>query len=203
MSTMTDFTAQRRAAAPALELRPGTLEDHKRILYLIDETARWLATKGTDQWQEQWPSRDARDERVRVGLSEDRTWTVWDGGTLAATVTLQDKPDPRLWPDAAANDAVYPCRLVVDRAYAGQGLGAELMDWVGRSARDGYRARWIRIDVWTGNRALHAYYMRQGFEPKGLAPLPGYPAAALFQKATEAIGPFPRPLFREPLPVPY
>jgi GNAT superfamily N-acetyltransferase len=203
MSTMTHLTAQRRAASPALDLRLGTVEDHKRILYLIDETARWLATLGTTQWQKQWPSLHARDDRVRAGLSEDRTWTVWDGGILAATVTVQDKPDPRLWPDAAANEAVYPCRFVVDRMYAGQGLGAELMDWVGRSARDGYQARWIRIDVWTDNLALHAYYMRQGFEPMGLAPLRGYPAAARFQKSTESIGPVPRSLFRHPLPSPY
>jgi GNAT superfamily N-acetyltransferase len=224
MTTMTESSAQRRAARPTmigstpgehdgddsgpdrrspLQLRQGTPEDWKQITYLIDETAHWLATRGTDQWQRPWPDVDARDRRVRQGLAEGRTWILWDGVTLAATVTLQRKADPALWPDAVEDEAVYPCRLVVDRAYAGRGIGAELMDWAGRSARDGYGARWIRIDVWTTNRALHRYYQRQGFSSKGLAAVSGYPAAALFERPTAAIAPPEGRPFESPIPVPW
>jgi GNAT superfamily N-acetyltransferase len=191
------------APRPPLDLRLGTLDDWKQITYLIDETAQWLATRGTDQWQRPWPDVEARDRRVRVGLAEGRTWTVWDDVKLAATVTLQRTADPALWPDAAEDEAVYPCRLVVDRAYAGLGIGAELMDWAGRSARDGYGARWIRIDVWTTNRALHRYYQRQGFRSKGVATGTDSPAAALFEKPTAAIAPPEDWPFEGPIPVPY
>ena len=38
------------------------------------------------------------------------------------------------------------------------------VDWAGASAREQYQARWVRVDVWTTNHALHQYYRQQGFE---------------------------------------
>jgi N-acetylglutamate synthase-like GNAT family acetyltransferase len=50
----------------------------------------------------------------------------------------------------------------VDRAYGGQGLGAELLDWAGsKAANEG--ADWLRVDVWTTNEHLQHYYLKQGF----------------------------------------
>ncbi|XVQ13271.1 GNAT family N-acetyltransferase [Spirillospora sp. CA-255316] len=191
----------------ALHLRRGldTDEDLKRIVYLIDETARWLSGKGTDQWRTPWPDRRSRDGRVRDGLRAGRTWMVWDRTwmRLAATVTVQTEPDLRLWPGAELDRAVFPCRLVVDRDYAGLGLGAELMDWVGYNARESYEAEFVRIDVWTTNKALHRYYERFGFQSRGLAPLAGYPAAALFEKPTKVIDAPAGTLFSTPLPNPF
>ncbi|HEY5985248.1 MAG TPA: GNAT family N-acetyltransferase, partial [Streptosporangiaceae bacterium] len=78
-------------------------------------------------------------------------------------------------------------RLVVDRSYSGRGLGAQLLSWAGVRARRTHDARWVRVDVWTTNTALHAYYRRQGFMACGFCPTPGYPSAALFQKPTTQI----------------
>jgi hypothetical protein len=50
----------------------------------------------------------------------------------------------------------------VDRAYGGQGLGAELLDWAGTRAAD-EGADWLRVDVWTTNECLQYYYLKQGF----------------------------------------
>ena len=81
-------------------------------------------------------------------------------------------------------------RLIVSRAFAGRALGAALLDWAGLRARRHYASRWVRVDVWTTNVALHAYYRRQGFQfcEFGEA-YTRYPSAALFQKATELIRP--------------
>jgi len=81
--------------------------------------------------------------------------------------------------------------------YAGWGLGAELIDWAGLRARREYGAKWIRIDVWTTNTALHGYYLKRGFEPCGSCANPAYPSRALFQKPVSAIRKPGFPLFAE------
>ena len=64
------------------------------------------------------------------------------------------------------------------------------MDWAGFRALQRYAARWVRVDVWTTNVALHAYYQRQGFDFYGFCEaMPEYPSAALFQKPTDRIKP--------------
>jgi len=168
-----------------LQVRPATISDLKQILYFIDEAAAWLRTKGTNQWASPWPDRDARDARVERDLRGRRTWMVEDDGIPIATITCRPHGSPSLWTESQRADvAVYVSRLIVSRSYSGRGLGAELIDWAGRSAKQQYGARWIRIDVWTTNIALHNYYERQGFCFLKFCEDINYPSAALFQKAT-------------------
>jgi ribosomal protein S18 acetylase RimI-like enzyme len=87
--------------------------------------------------------------------------------------------------------------MVVSRAFAGRGLGAALLDWAGLRARRLHGACWVRVDVWTTNTALHAYYQRQGFVFCGFSNTSRYyPSAALFQKETGRIQPTGQTLFR-------
>jgi hypothetical protein len=78
-------------------------------------------------------------------------------------------------------------RLITARDYGGLGLGAELIDWAGLRGSHLYEAKWVRIDVWTTNIALHKYYVGTGFEPCGMYNDPRYPSGALFQKPVTAI----------------
>lgn len=181
----------------------ASTDDFAAVLGLIDEAAAWLRTKDTDQWAAPWPDRDKRDARVMRGLAGDKTWIVWDGDTAAATVTLAAKPNPRVWarPGCTCNlgeRAVYAHRLITARSQAGRGLGAQLVNWAGLRARAEYGARWIRIDVWTTNAALHGYYQRSGFEPCGFCDDPEYPSGRLFQKRTALIEAVGAPLFDQP-----
>jgi ribosomal protein S18 acetylase RimI-like enzyme len=58
--------------------------------------------------------------------------------------------------------------------------------WAGdRAAADG--AKWLRLDAWTTNEALHAYYQRQGFQHVRTIVRPDYPSGALFQRAAVAV----------------
>lgn len=60
------------------------------------------------------------------------TFLVWDGPVPAATITIDRSPRPDLWNQAElARPALYAHKLTVERAYAGTGLGAELLDWAG------------------------------------------------------------------------
>jgi ribosomal protein S18 acetylase RimI-like enzyme len=178
-------------------LRRATESDWDIIIQLIDEAAEWLRTKNTDQWRQPWPSAEDRKHRILRDLRAERTWIASDRGAPFGTVTADPEENP-VWPKETRHDqAIYACRLVVARTHGGLGLGAALLDWVGLRGRRRDGARWVRVDVWTTNRALHAYYERQGFEFYGVSDeVDGYPSAALFQKPTDLIVPPSRPLFR-------
>jgi hypothetical protein len=178
-----------------------TVEHLRAILGLIDDAAAWLRSKNTDQWAAPWPDREQRDARVIRGLCGGKTWLAWDGDTPAATITIAKQANPAVWPASAydrSEPAVYVHRLITARAYAGWGLGAQLVDWAGLRGADQYGARSIRIDVWTSNEALHDYYRKRRFEFAGYCPDPHYPSGALFQKPVTAIEERTTPLPWEP-----
>lgn len=181
-------------------LRLATPGDLNAVRWLVHQAAEWLIrSKGTDQWAKPWPTREARDQRLLAGIRHRRTWIVWDDDVPAATVTIATRPELAVWsrPDREcdlSHPAVYAHRLITARNYAGQGLGADLIDWAGLRGQRLFGAKWIRIDVWTSNMALHAYYKKRGFKRCGSCADPGYPSGALFQKPVSAItGPrFPK-----------
>ena len=173
-------------------LRLGTAEDLDAVSGLVRDATGWLrAGRNTDQWARPWPDRARQRERILKDLLKGKTWLVWDGKTAAATITIDtDEPldlnEQPVWPEHEHHrPALYVRRIVVGRSYAGCGLGAALMDWATDVAKIDHGAELIRIDVWTTNLKLHAYYEGQGFtrrpgrDPRELA---DYPSQALFER---------------------
>jgi GNAT superfamily N-acetyltransferase len=167
---------------------PGDLDV---VRGLVRHAAAWLSTKPTDQWQNPWPDRAGQRERILNDLIKGKTWIVWDGPASAATITVDtEEPlarhDLPVWPaHKRQGKALYVRRVIVSRDYAGLGLGAGLLDWAADVAKRDHEADFIRIDVWTTNLDLHAYYQRQRFiQQQGRDPeeIPGYPAQALFER---------------------
>ena len=79
----------------------------------------------------------------------------------------------------------------VRRRYAHLGIGAALLDWAAEAAKRDHGATRIRVDLWTTNRALHAYYQRQGFTrcpPPDPWDRIDYPSQALFERQIEQAG---------------
>nr|WP_274380720.1 GNAT family N-acetyltransferase [Nesterenkonia muleiensis] len=73
--------------------------------------------------------------------------------------------DPEFWgPDDGT--AVYVHGLMVDVTRAGEGLGAELLDWAARLTKQRERAH-LRLDSALTNPGLTRYYERLGFLRKG------------------------------------
>ncbi len=166
-------------------LTTATPDDLPAVIGLIEEAAGWLRGKGTDQWARPWPDRAARDDRVRRGLERGETWLVMDGATPAATLTVCQTGNPAVWPFPDGDSAVYVHRVVVNRAYAGLGLGGLMFDWAVQRESRTREVKWLRVDVWSTNAALHAYYERQNFMRCGTCADPAYPSGALFQKSAQ------------------
>jgi ribosomal protein S18 acetylase RimI-like enzyme len=166
------------------EPQRASLDDLQHIKNLIKDASGWLHTKGTDQWAEPWPTEEKRDDRVKASLAKRATWLTWDGPIAVATVTSHKRGIPFLWSVAEqARPAVYAHRLIVNRGYAGRGIGAGLLDWVAERAAREYGAEELRIDVWTSNAALHDYYRGIGFSFVRIAEnCADYPSRALFRR---------------------
>ena len=149
---------------------------------------------GIDQWQEPWPDPAGHRERILNDLLKGKTWLVQDGETIAATITVDnDEPldlnERPVWPPSETKRPVmYVRRVIVSRRYARHELGAALLDWAADWAKV-HGAELIRIDVWTTNTKLHAYYKGQKFtrcqDPQGLG---SYPSQALFERPVNVRG---------------
>ena len=93
-------------------------------------------------------------------------------------------------PEEAAEPALYAHKVTVDRAHAGQGLGAKALDWAGTKAAD-EGADWLRVDVWTTNEHLQHYYLRQGFTYVRAVDIPTTPPAPCSNGQPSASPPTP------------
>jgi GNAT superfamily N-acetyltransferase len=189
----------RSMGAPPPTIRLATERDQDAITALLDAAAAWLRTKGTDQWAKPWRTEEDRRERIARDLRAGKTWIMEDGDVAVATFTADRQHDNQeipVWPERSRDEpAVYVCRLTVHRGYAGAGIGGELLNWIGLTARRSFGARWIRVDVWTTNAGLRSYYQDRGFEFYAESVDPGYPSGALFQKPTEGLKLTEPPLF--------
>jgi predicted N-acetyltransferase YhbS len=184
--------ADQQLTEQTLQIRPAAMDDVPSIIGLIDDAAQWLRTeKKSDQWERPWPDGPSRDQRIRRGIRAGLTWMAENDDGLVGTVSFGRGGNKKLWTLRERNQpAVYVSRLIISRRHASDGIGADLIDWAGQRGALGWNAEWIRVDVWTSNAALQAYYKRRGFmhvrtwqfnDPWD------YPSAALFQKPTAAI----------------
>lgn len=133
------------------------------LVQLRRQAAAWLAAQGLDQWVEDWPSTEEMVVGVAQDLQHGHTWlAVDDSDQVHGTVTVKPTTYPGLWTSEEEATALFASRLIVDRAAAGQGIGALLLDFAGQLAQEQGR-EWLRLDAWTTNTRLHAYYRQQGF----------------------------------------
>ncbi|MEU6538955.1 GNAT family N-acetyltransferase [Streptomyces sp. NPDC047000] len=133
-------------------------QDLSTLLAFREEAAAWLSRRGTDQWQRPYPA-----EKLLESIEAGSVFLVLDGVATVAAVTVTPDAEPGLWPEAELSEpSLFVGKLSVTRSRAGRNVGGRLLDWAGdRACRAG--AKWLRLDAWTTNTDLQAYYVRQGF----------------------------------------
>ncbi|WP_331752966.1 GNAT family N-acetyltransferase (plasmid) [Streptomyces sp. NBC_00637] len=143
-----------------MRITRATLADIPRLQQFRTDAAAWLAGQGSDQWSTPYP-----EELLRQSIAAGEVFLVHDlvSTDPVATVTLDAKADPVLWtPEEIQEPALYVHKLTVACPGSRRGLGSRILDWCGdQAARTG--ARWLRLDAWTTNTRLHAYYRAQAF----------------------------------------
>lgn len=134
-------------------------DDLSVLLAFRQEAADWLSERGSEQWSRPYPA-----DRLLATIRAGNVFMVRDGDVTAATISLAGMGEAGLWNDAElAEPSAFVSKLTVARTHSGKNLGGQLLDWAGdRACSAG--AKWLRLDAWTTNHALHRYYLRQGFE---------------------------------------
>jgi GNAT superfamily N-acetyltransferase len=98
-------------------------------------------------------------------------------------ITVDDYADPEFWtPEDQPDRALYVHRMVVDRSASGKNVGERLIDWAENLAKASGK-EWLRLDAWSTNAPLHAYYKEQGFSPVRVLNLSHRGSGALFQRS--------------------
>jgi ribosomal protein S18 acetylase RimI-like enzyme len=162
----------------ASALVPGTVEDAAAVRRLRDAAAEWLLSRDIEQWRPGEVSEAGLAARAEAGeLFVSRA----DGSVAGAVVVVFD--DSAVWgPDAG--EAGYVHTLVIDRRYAGSGLGRRLLQQAEGLVTAQGRTR-VRLDCVAINGRLRAYYRRAGYQEVGersFGPDSGWSPVTLFQK---------------------
>jgi protein-tyrosine phosphatase len=144
-----------------LSISVATADQGQAVLRLRDELATWVVQRGIDQWH---PG-EMPLAWLELCIAHGWVHTAWAQQELVASVTVTWE-DPFIWGESET-PAGYIHMLMVDRAYAGNGVGRSILGWAeGQIAASGRRL--ARLDCATSNRRLCAYYERAGYRSVGL-----------------------------------
>lgn len=159
-----------------LDLKPAAYADAEILLDLREAAAAWIRGKGVRQWE---PG-EVTVEQIRVQIAAGEWFVHRPGGEIAGALRLLWS-DPEVW-GGRSDDAAYIHGLVIDRRFAGEGLGGRLLDWAAQRARDAGRP-FLRLDCVETNDRLRRYYRDRGLREVGRRDFPGpWHGAVLFEK---------------------
>lgn len=133
---------------------PAAAADLDAVMQLLGEARDWQRTRGVDVW------REFDLARIAVDISGGLVHVAKERDAVRGAVTLVES-DALVWgPDEGR--ALYLHRLVSSRQAAGRGAGALLIRWA-RFVAMWRCKKWLRLETWNENRAMRAYYEKQGF----------------------------------------
>ncbi|REK75586.1 GNAT family N-acetyltransferase [Paenibacillus paeoniae] len=154
---------------PNVTARLAFEADESHICELMLSVASWLRSKGSGQWGKLLDGHDDHDLNGAIKRGEVVLFIADDVQDLAGAIILQQQPsewDRRLWGMELKDTAVYLHRLTVNRRYAGQGLGKDIMDWVESGMGYANKDR-IRLDCFASSDKLNAFYTECGYAYRG------------------------------------
>lgn len=146
-----------------LTIVPAQPSELETVLDILEEGAQWLTSRGIDQWPP-GAFRGRRLQSIVDHLSVGEVYLAKVDGEAIGTLRLQwsDKPTWGEMPD----DAGYVHALAVRRAFAGMGVGRQLLQWAEDTAAANGK-HYLRLDCTAENPALRSYYEQAGFTYRG------------------------------------
>src|SRR6266511_3455615 len=143
-----------------LPIRVAVGDEAAAVLQLRDELAAWMVQRRIDLWQ---PG-EMPLAWVEQSIAHGWVHTMWKQDHLVGSVTVAWE-DPLIWGESET-PAGYIHMLMVDRAYAGNGVGRSILGWAeGQISVSGRRL--ARLDCATSNQRLCRYYEQAGYAPVG------------------------------------
>ncbi|TXK84950.1 GNAT family N-acetyltransferase [Paenibacillus sp. N3.4] len=144
-------------------------EEADEIMSLLLDTAKWLQSKGSQQWGELLKGHDSHNT---VGsIQKEEVFVCKHYNEILGVVILKRQPstwDYQLWGSKAYVDdeAIYLHRLTISRKRANSGLGSALLNWCD-SAISFRNKKVIRLDCIASNPQLFSFYESNRYQYMG------------------------------------
>jgi ribosomal protein S18 acetylase RimI-like enzyme len=119
-----------------------------------------------------WP--DFPDAAIRAEIAAGRQRVVRDEDGVLAGIFVAVPEDPAIWGELERGEHLYLHRIARAAGHPGRGLFRTVLDWARDECRRTGRAG-VRMDTWSSNGPLIAYYERQGFHLVGRRTIPPDP----------------------------
>ncbi len=148
----------------ALIFRRAAPEDFDALHAIMLDAARWLLSRGIDQWN--WVEKPVGMRYLRERLEKAEVYLAFVEDEAVATVSVQWE-DAEIWGERGRDGlAGYVHGLAVKRIASGRGMGKKLIDFAtivvlvqGRNI--------LRLDCMAPNAGLRSYYKQLGFRDCG------------------------------------
>ena len=125
---------------------------------MLRDAAGWVDALGVVMWDEG----ELDSTQIAREVADRQFFVAEVDGVVAGAIRFQLE-DQLFWPDIAQDDSAFVHRLVVARAFKGQGVSTALLEWSIAHAR-AMGKRWLRLDCDAERTKLRALYERHGFQ---------------------------------------
>ena len=162
----------------SLTLQAANIEDIPSAVEMLETAARWLHSKGIQQWESPLPASFLNFMKDEAQAGRVFLVRAGEGNEPIATfrITYHDK---QRWQDNGTDCALYVYSLALRNDLHGAGIGAHIIETIKKRAIQEQR-RWLRLDCWSLNSWLKQYYASLGFTEAGNIKDNGFPLT-LFQ----------------------
>ncbi|NIK80029.1 GNAT superfamily N-acetyltransferase [Paenibacillus castaneae] len=142
-----------------LDVRLASIDDGETIVKLWQDSARWLLSKGINQWRPEYFNvsqvKDWIDHNAEIYLASLNNEIV---GTLLICWS-----DPSVWGELDDDDSGYIHRFAISRNHVGSGIGESFLKWAENYIRLSGKSK-VRLDCMAANDKLNQYYQRNGYQ---------------------------------------
>ncbi len=108
-----------------------------------------------------WPLEMLTPEALRLAYPTGEFWLGLVAGEAVATFALVED-DPTFWKEIVPNESVFIHKIAVDRRFAGQGFGVQILDFAKNLALERGK-RFLRLDTDVHRAPVRALYENYGF----------------------------------------
>ena len=154
------------------EVIPAAVDDIDTVLEILDGAAAWVKDHNLPHV---WVPGGFPRETFLDQISHGEVYVGWVDGKAAGTFVLQWSDV--FWWGEMPPDAGYVHKLAIRPAYAGQGIGREMLNWAETKARATGK-KYLRLNCIAADKKIREYYENAGFirvrdvmGPKALATL--------------------------------
>lgn len=141
-----------------MDIRKATLKDVPEIEAILHDAICWMRKSG---FENQWNEMNTTWDKLSESYSIDEFYLARYHDEVVACMALTDE-DPVFWPEYPKGASIYLHKLAVKRAYAGQGISRECIEFAKEIAKE-RKSSAIRLNCNYARKKLRKLYEDNGF----------------------------------------